>query len=189
MAYEHLTGSGAEDAYVAGDRWGAQTAERVRLNLRALSGIRHVLPLGGSRNQGLIHSTVVDAYDYLDVEIDSTEIAGLRVRARVEVRVADASINVTPSIRNVTDGSDVVTGAACAATSADYSGTDQKQTLTVPLTAGVKKYRLRLTPSASTFQCWGIGYIEISYNDDLSLTASSGSLAITGTSVTLTLTT
>jgi hypothetical protein len=122
---------------------------------------RIMYPLGGSRNQALQHNAVIDAYDYLDIEIDSDDVDGKTVQARVEVRVGNSGISVTPQIYNVTDASVEVTGSACSATNADYSGTDQKQTLTITPASGVKKYRLRLTPSANTHPVWGIGLIEV----------------------------
>lgn len=188
MAWQPLAGGGTGSAYAVGDKFGYQTAEKVRQSLDTLAALRHILPLGGSRNQSLQHSAVVDAYDYIDVELDSSKLAGLRVRARIEVRVSDAATSVTPSIRNVTDGSDVATGDACAATSSDYTGTNQKQTLNVPLTAGTKKYRLRLTPSNSTHPFWGIGYLEVFYDGDLALIAVSSAVTVTGTTATLTIT-
>lgn len=188
MPYTNLPGNASDGTIIPGFKFGYAAAERVRQSFAALAAIRHMLPLGGSRNQALQHSAVVDAYDYIDVEIDSTQLTGLSVRARVELRVADAATSVTPSIRNVTDGVDVVTGDACAATNADYSGTNQKQTLNVPLTAGSKKYRLRLTPSNNTHPFWAIGYLEIFHNGDLVIVARPGSVTITGSSVTLTIT-
>lgn len=131
------------------------------LSIPSVAVPRAIYPLGGSRNQALQHNAVMDAYDYLDTEIDSAEVAGMTVQARVEVRVGNSGISVTPEIYNVTDASVEVTGSACSATNADYSGTNQKQTLTITPATGAKQYRLRLTPSANTFPVWGIGTVEV----------------------------
>lgn len=187
MTYTNLFGFGPSGAYIAGDKWGYQDSEWARQNFRALTAIRHILPLGGSRNQGLQHNAVIEAYDYLDIEIDSTELPGLSCVARVEVRVENAGLSVTPSIRNVTDSSDAGTGLACTATSADYSGTNQKQEFEVTLASGVKKYRLRLTPTNNTYQFWAIGYLEIYYDGDLAVTITAGAITYSGGTLTPTI--
>lgn len=161
MSYVPITGTGAGSSYQLNDRWGFQTAEKVRQNFLALVGARAVYPLGGSRNNALQHNAVIDAFDYLDIELDGTNLGGLTVQARVEVRVENSGLSVTPSIRNVTDSSDAGTGVACNATTADYSGSNQKQTITVTLAAGLKKYRLRLTPTNNTYMFWSLGFLEI----------------------------
>lgn len=154
-------GSGGGGSYVVGDKFGAQSAEKIRQAFDVLIGRRAVYPLGGSRNVALQHNAVIDAYDYLDIEIDGTDLAGLTAQARVEVRVENAGLSVTPSIRNVTDSTDAGTGLACVATSDVYSGTNQKQTIALTLASGVKKYRLRFTPTNNTYMFWGLGTIEI----------------------------
>jgi hypothetical protein len=50
---------------------------------------------------------------------------------------------------------------ACTATAADYSGANQKQTITVTLASGIKKYRLQGTPSNTTNATFVIGYLEV----------------------------
>lgn len=159
--YNPPIGSGAGGSYNVGDKFGAQSAEKIRQSFDALVGRRAVYPLGGSRNVALQHNAVIEAYDYLDIEIDGTDLQNFTAQARVEVRVENAGLSVTPSIRNVTDSADVGTGLACVATAADYSGTNQKQTITVTLASGVKKYRLRFTPTNNTYYFVGIGYIEV----------------------------
>jgi hypothetical protein len=189
MSYDPVLGlahGGPNGEVILGDPWGFKEVEQVRRNFIALTARRAVYPLGGSRNQALQHNAVIEAYDYLDIEIDSTELEGLRVIARVEVRVENVGLSVTPQIYNVTDASVAGTGAACAATAADYSGTDQKQSFSVTLGDGVKKYRLRLTPSNNTYQFWAIGYLECHYSDDVVTTVLPAALELTGSSVTST---
>jgi hypothetical protein len=147
--------------YVAGDKFGYQSAEKIRQAFDVLIGRRAVYPLRGSRNASLQHNAVIEAYDYLDIEIDGTDLVGVTAQARVEVRVENAGLSVTPSIRNVTDSTDAGTGLACVATSATYAGTNQKQTIAVTLASGVKKYRLRITPTNNTYRFWCLGYLEV----------------------------
>jgi hypothetical protein len=123
---------------------------------------RAFLFLGGSRSTAVpLVASAQDAVDYVDVEIDSSSVIGLTKKVRVEVRTFNAATSVTPSLKNVTDGTTVGTGVACSATAADYSGTNQIQSITVTLTTGIKKYRLQLTPSNTTHPVFGIGYLEI----------------------------
>jgi len=148
-------------AYVLDNVFGYQSANKHRENMIALASRRAMYPLGGSRQTTLpLVASAQDAIDYLDVELDGDELAGMTIQARVEVR-AGAATAVTPKIRNVTDGTDAGTGVSCSATNSDYSGTNQKQTITVTLAAGVKKYRLQCTPANTTDGTRGIGYLEI----------------------------
>jgi hypothetical protein len=154
--------------------FGYQTANKITQNLVTLVSRRTGRDLGGSRvvpnevsyplfgaprgkPSGLGPS---DAYDYVDIEIDGTNQGGLTYQARVEVRVADPGVSITPKIRNLTDGTDAGTGVACSATALDYSGTNQKQTIAITLASGIKKYRLQYTVSNVSFQTWMVGELE-----------------------------
>jgi hypothetical protein len=111
---------------------------------------------GGSRNQSLQHSSVVEAYDYIDFRLDGDDYSSATVFA--EVRTSNAGTSVTPKVRRLTNtATDVATGAACTATDADYSGTNQKQQLTFTPISGMNTYRLMFTPSNGTNRFWGIG--------------------------------
>ena len=148
--------------FILDQAFGYQTANKIRDNLVALASARIRSSLGGSRNVSLPQvASAQDAYDYQDIELDSTALGGLTVQARVECRTINAATSVTPKIRNVTDGTDSVVGVACSATAADYSGANQVQTLTLVLAGGVKKYRLQGTPSNTTHPTFVIGHVEI----------------------------
>lgn len=126
----------------------------------AFEGVRFHSDLGGSRQISVPNvASDQDAIDYQDIEIDGDAVAGFTVRVRVEVRTANAGTSVTPKLRNITDASDAVVGAACSATT--YAGTNGIQILTFTPASGVKKYRLQLTPSNTTNDVFGIGHIEI----------------------------
>lgn len=128
----------------------------------AFKSVRFVYPLGGSRNTSLgLVASAQNAPDWLDVEIDGTSLSGLTATLRVEVRTLAAGTSVTPRIYNVTDAAAAGTGVACTATAADYSGTNQIQTIAVTLASGVKKYRLQGTPSNTTNPTFCIGYLEL----------------------------
>lgn len=149
-------------AKVLDDVFGYQSANRIRENLIALASARLTYYLGGSRTVSVPQvASAQDAVDWVDIELDGTNLGGFTKQLRVEVRVGNAATSVTPKLRNVTDGTDAGTGVACSATNADYSGTNQKQTITVTIASGVKKYRLQLTPSNTTHPTFGTGYVEI----------------------------
>lgn len=149
-------------AYVLDQVWGYQGANRHRENLIALGSRRASYHLGGSRTVTLpLVASAQDAQDWIDVEIDGTNLTGFTARLRVECRTLNAGTSVTPKLRNVTDGTDAGVGVACSATAADYSGANQKQTITVTLATGVKKYRLQGTPSNTTNGTFVIGQLEI----------------------------
>jgi hypothetical protein len=148
-------------AYVLDQVFGYQGANKLRENIVTLGSRRAVFPLGGSRSVSLpLVGSVQDAESWIDVEIDGTNLGGFTVQARIECRTLNAGTTITPKIRNMTDSTDAGTGVACSATAADYSGANQKQTITVTLASGVKKYRLQGTPSNATYATFVIGYLE-----------------------------
>lgn len=149
-------------AWVVDNLFGYQSANKIRENLITLASARFTYHLGGSRQTTLPQvASAQDALDYVDIELDSTQLGGLTVQARVECRTANGATSITPKIRNITDGTDAAVGAACTATAADYSGTNQKQTLALTLAAGVKKYRLQGTPGNVDNQTFVIGHLEV----------------------------
>jgi hypothetical protein len=148
--------------FILDQRFGFQDANKIKNNIIAVASGRLQHYLGGDRLRAVPNvASAQDAINYIDVELDGTQLAGLTVQARVEVRTANAGTTVTPKIRNVTDASDAGTGVACSATNTDYTGTNQKQTITLTVASGIKKYRLQLTPSNTTNDVFGTGYIEI----------------------------
>jgi hypothetical protein len=168
-----LTGTGAGSAYVVADPFGYQTAEKLRadLNLLMLGIIGRNQYWGGDDNIGILAAVVTDVLGQGDgFEIDNTGnqlsgSAGVVVQVRIRLRVEDASISVTPQIYNVTDAAIATTSgaAACSATATNFSGSDQQQTLALTLANGKKKYKVRVTPSAATFQVWASGVMSDIY--------------------------
>lgn len=149
--------------WVLDDPWGYQSANNIKNNVLALASARLTHALGGSRSVALpLVASAQKAPEYIDIELDGTLLSGLTIQVRAECRTAHADTSVTPELYNVTDL--VVAsaaGAACVATSTDYDGANQKQTLAVTLAAGVKVYRLRGTPSNTTHPTFVVGYLEI----------------------------
>ncbi len=167
--FEKLTGSGGSGAYVATDKWGYQTANRLRLdlNLLMLGIISRNQYGGGDDNIGILASSVTDVLNQGDgFEIDNTSnqlsgSTGVVIQVRVRVRVENAGISVTPRVYNVTDSS-VPTqsgAAACTATATDFSGSNQQQTISLTPVSGKKKYKVQITPSAATYQAWASGVL------------------------------
>lgn len=148
----------------------ATSMNKVRndLNMMASGTFGRSHSVGGSLTRGLVTAAATDVLDALDFEIDNTSsyvsgTSGITISVTVWVRVENAGISVTPRIYNVTDAGVATTSgsAACSATTADFTGTDSKQTLLLTLAAGVKKYRLQITPSAATYQVFAAGWLNI----------------------------
>jgi len=119
---------------------------------------------GGSEIVGFgvgVGTGQLQAYDSVEFEIDNTsnQISGsanVVIQVRVMVRVENAGISVTPRVFNITDSS-VPTqsgAAACTATASDFSGTNQKQTISFTPASGKKRYIVQVAKSADTFQVW-----------------------------------
>lgn len=153
-------------AYVVEQAYTVSRANEQRQNLIVLASTRGgSRQLGGSRYFANVPASgTADVFDYRDVEIDGTNLGGLTIEARVEVRTGNAATSITPKIRNVTDGTDVVVGVACTATNADYSGAAMKQNLTMVLATGVKKYRLQYTTNNGSNPVFAHGEILIYAN-------------------------
>lgn len=162
-------------AFVLDQLFGYQSANKLRENPLAIVSAGLGRYMGGSRdipnNPGInlfggpLKSKQngvgpYDVYDYVDIEIDGTNQTGITFRARVECRTDRAGCTITPKIRNITTSTDMVTGAACAAGAVDFSGTNQKQTLTFTPTTGANKYRLMFTLSSPSGSTWMIGELE-----------------------------
>jgi hypothetical protein len=164
--------------YILDDPFGFQSANKIRDNLVALASTREGRSFGGSRRTPnfpvfdpwaqTVRSKYPglgphDAEDYVDVELDATLLTGLTVRARVEVRTNNPGVSITPKIRNVSGGTDAGTGSACTAGASDFTGTNQKQTITITLGVGIQKYRLMYTLGANAMlaDTWCVGELEV----------------------------
>jgi hypothetical protein len=117
------------------------------------------IPLGGSLDTGHPGSSYQRVVSGVPFVLPSAVEGGGVWKARVFLVCEDAAVTITPKIRNVTDGSDAVIGDACSGTAADWSGTNQQQTLTFTPTVG-KVYELWATKSAETKECWLVGTLQ-----------------------------
>jgi hypothetical protein len=164
-------------AFVLDQILGYQTMNNIRGNWICLVSRRAGRYLGGSRvipgqpvwdelgmrlRSKVLSLGPLDAFDYVDVEIDGTNQTGITYQARVEVRTNNPGVSITPKVRNVTDATDAGTGSACTATAPDYTGTNQKQTIALTIASGIKKYRLMYTLGANAYLIdhWCIGELE-----------------------------
>ncbi len=91
------------------------------------------------------------------IDNTSSQISGsasIVVQVRFSLRVSDASISLTPKILKSTDGltwsAATYSGASAATgTATDFSGTNQKQTLSLTLDAAVRYYKAQVTVAGS----------------------------------------
>lgn len=168
--YIPLAGTGAGSAYQSGDPFGYQSAEKLRndIALAALGVWGRNQYGGGDENFGFPvndppSTDWMTALNCVEFEIDNSnsQLSGstnVVIQARVMVRVEGGSpaISVTPRIYNLTDAS-VPTqsgAAACSAAALDFSGTNQKQTITLTPAAGKKTYVIQVQKSADTERVW-----------------------------------
>lgn len=143
-------------SFVLDQLYGYQTATQLKDNIEASVARRACHDLGGSMLHGVRSAAYVNVPDSMDREIDGTKLGGFTKQARVDTMVENAATSCTPKVINVTDaGASAGTGTPSAAT------VQTSQTIALTLAAGVKKYRLQLTGSNATWDCFAKGYIEI----------------------------
>lgn len=147
-------------AYLVTDDFGYETAEKLRNDLALLvqGQVGRNRWVGGSDSRGLLASAAVDIIDALHFKIDNSSTqwsgsTGITVPITVLLRVANASISVTPRIWNYTTAAaaTISGAAACSATATDWSGTNQIQTLLLTLASGINEYCVQVTPTAATY--------------------------------------
>ena len=149
MAFSRLNGG---TAYTADDDADAAGYfEPNRKNVEA--AIFERCALGGSRVAAIEGVGYVDAHEYRDFVVPDIVAKGGVYKAIVECRVEDASIAVTPKIRNVTDSTDAVVGTPTS------SVTWAAQVLSFTPTVG-KTFRLMFTKDDDTFLAWGMGELQ-----------------------------
>lgn len=150
-----LTGGGASDAYAAGDKWGYQTAEKVRqaLDVFGYQGFTHFL--GGSDIAGVASSSYVPVHTSCPITLNGDNFGGYTLEAVVFRFTRDAATSVTCRIYNVTDGSAAVTGSASTSTTA------ASETLTITMASGNKSYRLECTGSNTTNDVFAWGFLRL----------------------------
>lgn len=168
MANFVLPNSGS--SYTAGGTFDEVHANRIQSDLDLLvnGDVARNRFIGGSDHIGIRGSAAVDILNGVPFKIDNTSTqwsasSGITVNIVVYLRVADASISVTPRIYNLTAASvaTISGAAACSATARDWSGTNQKQTLVLTLASGVNDYIVQLTPSAATYAVYAKAWLHL----------------------------
>lgn len=152
MGLTKLTGTGPGGAYVVGNKWGQQTAEKTRKNFNSLAARRAEIDLiiGGSKSTLYPSAGVDTAFDhpeYWPAKIDWTEMdTGWTVVAECYGVCEDATDELTVRIRNITDG--VNYDVASPISSATY--VQAMITIPVPAVLGIKEYRLAMISNHAT---------------------------------------
>jgi hypothetical protein len=164
------SGTGGGGAFQAGDAWEAAEANELRgdFDLLVSGDTGRNRFLGGADAVGIRGSAVVDLIDAVPFTVDNASTqwsgsSGITVQVVVYLRVADASVSVTPRVYNLTSAAVATTtgSAACSATNRDWSGTNQKQTLVLTLASGVNTYVVQATPSAATYPVFAKAWLHL----------------------------
>lgn len=149
-----LTGGGAGSAYQTGDKWGYQTAEKVRQALD-MALYLPVLPLGGDERPMTITTpaTWQPVFGAMTYDLNGDSLGGLTLEAVLFYYTSDVGTTVDVRVRNTTDSS---TAAQLAAPSNATSVTRTARTVT--LASGIKTYQLQFDASNTTNPVFAWGY-------------------------------
>lgn len=160
-----VDGNGVAGVFTAPAPWMAAThAQQTRddLDINHLFLQRNIV-VGGSDQSGIDASSAgdKDILNWMPVETDNTssQLSGfsdangatLVARFRYMLRVSNVAINITPKILYGTTWptfgtTATISGqAACAANDADYSGSNQYQSVLITLPSGVKLWKPVIT--------------------------------------------
>jgi hypothetical protein len=148
--FTSLVGGAAGGVYQAGDKFGANSAEKVRNNEDIAAYLMGHLDLGGDERP-ILSASFVPVNGARVFSLNGSSVGGVTLEAVVYTYTTDASTSVQARIRNVTDSSNAVTGTSITAT------TVTEEVLTLTLAAGIKKYRLDVTGGDANngVYCWG----------------------------------
>src|SRR5512138_334824 len=149
--YTAITGGGAGGAYQSGDKFGYQTAEKIRNDMDIAAYIAGHLDLGGDE-RGILSASYVPVNGSRSFDLNGDSLGGMTLEAVVFYYTANASTTVNVRVRNTSDSSNAGTiSAASAAT------TVTREVVTLTLASGIKTYRLELTGSDALngVYCWG----------------------------------
>lgn len=150
-------------AFIAGSKWGYQSAEKVRQSVNSIAGLRtqQWMTHGVKASDwyyAAVAATAEDHPDKFEQLIDWTEMAsGWTVEFRYWRKVETVSGSLTVRVRNVTDS--VNYDAAAAYTSV----TDAESTITIPVPAvvGLKRYKLQYLMNSTSIGFNVRGCLEI----------------------------
>lgn len=136
----------------SGDKFGYQTAEKIRQALDIAMYLPHI-PLGGSEGTAVVTgaATWAPVAGYLPISLNGDALGGLTLQAVVVSKTESASQAVQWRVRNVTDSSNAALGTSITATTAT------EETATVTIASGTKSYRLEVLGGATYgVTAWGL---------------------------------
>jgi hypothetical protein len=149
-----LTGTGAGSALILNDKFGFQSAEKIRQALDLLANIGAGYPLGGDERSMIVTTpaTYQAVNGPITWDLNGDNFGGMTLEVVFFSYTSNAATSVTPRFRNTTDSTTAAQGAAVTAT------TVTREVVTVTLASGIKTYRLEWTASNSTngVYCWAV---------------------------------
>ncbi len=151
-----ITGSGANNALVVGDKFGATEAEALRHAMDIAAYLGGHLPLGGDDITGISSASYVAVTSALAYSLNGDSLGGVTLEAVVYYRTSNASTTVNVRVRNTTDSTDAGTITAASATT-----TDTEEVVTLTLASGIKSYRLEVTGSDALNDVFARGYLRL----------------------------
>ena len=150
-----VTGSGANNALIVGDKFGATKAESFRNDVDICAYLGDTFDLGGDEDP-ILSASYVRVNCARSASLNGDTLGGMTLEAVVYYYTSNAATTVNVRVRNVTDGTDAGTiSAASAAT------TLTEETITLTLASGVKSYQLQVTGSDAVNGVIAYGYIRI----------------------------
>lgn len=141
-------------AYIAGDKWGYQTADKARQDIDLLAYCGMHVDLGGSEDVGIVTgvATWQPVRAYREVLLNGDSLGGLTLDLVAFYKTSNAATQVQVRLRNTTDNSNAALGTASPSTSV------VPETITVTLASGDKTYRLDVLGDA-TNEVFAWGYL------------------------------
>ena len=152
-----FTGSGGGGALVSGDKFGFQTAEKIRQAIDLLAYLGDHLPLGGDEFTG--HVTGAATWEAVDatkvITIDGSNLGGMDLEVLFFSKTENAAQAVQLRLRNTTDASN-----AAVSTSSSSTTLVAQAAVAATLASGVKSYRLEILGGA-TYAVFGAAFLRI----------------------------
>ena len=139
-------------AYIVGDKFGYQTADKARQNDDLLAYCGFHGDLGGAEDVGIITgaATWQPVRTYREFTLNGDSLGGLTLDLVAFYKTSNAATAVQVRLRNITDSTTAATGTSSTST------TVVKETITVTLASGDKNYRLEVVGDATNYVfAWG----------------------------------
>src|SRR4051812_36683710 len=99
-----LTGGGAGSAYQTGDKWGYQTAEKVRNDLDICAYLAGHIARGGDERP-IVSASYVGVNGARTYDLNGASLGSVTLEAVVFYSTRDAATTVNVRVRNTTDSS------------------------------------------------------------------------------------